>query len=167
MKSVTIRSSAEPAEYLTYRFQLTGDASSGKAYLVYHRELALHSGRINKKVGVKFGDEDFTFVSQQNSVGVEVGASNALASFTKLADAKGMTLVEKRSWQLQTLGRGRLTWHPRRNSPRPVSRRAWRNCAGAVVHRRHPLRPIPRRRDQKYFIEPFPFSDMTPGCFSG
>jgi hypothetical protein len=38
-----------------------------------------------------------TFVSQQNNVGVEVGVSNRKGSFTKLADAKGMTLVEKRS----------------------------------------------------------------------
>jgi hypothetical protein len=95
MKSVTIRSSAEPAEYLTYRFQFTCN-SSGKPYLLYHRELALHSGRINKKVAVKFGDEDFTFVSQQNNAGTEVGVSNSIGSFTKLADAKGMTLVEKR-----------------------------------------------------------------------
>jgi hypothetical protein len=52
MKSVTIRSSAEPAEYLTYRFQFTCDAPKGEPYLVYYRELALHSGRIMKKVGV-------------------------------------------------------------------------------------------------------------------
>ena len=95
MKSVTIRSSAEPPEYLTYRFQFTCSATTGKPYLLYQRELALHSGRITKKVGVKFGDEDFSFMSRQNNVGVEVGVSNAIGSFTKLADAKAMTLIEK------------------------------------------------------------------------
>jgi hypothetical protein len=96
MKSVTIRSSGEPSEYLTYRFQFTCNASIGKPYLVYQRELALHSGRITKKVGVKFGDEDFSFVSRQNDVGVEIGVSNFIGSFTKVAGASAMTLVEKR-----------------------------------------------------------------------
>ncbi len=97
MKSLTIRSSAEPSEYLTYRFLFTCNAPTGKPYLVYQRELALHSGRISKKVGLKFGDEDFSFVSQQNNVGVEIGVSNFIGSFTKLAGAKAMTLVEKRA----------------------------------------------------------------------
>jgi hypothetical protein len=96
MKSITLRAAAESAEYLTYRFQFACDAA-GKTYLMYQRELALHTGRITKRVGLKFGSEDFIFVSKQNDAGIEVGVSGVPGNVTKLSDAKAMTLVEKRS----------------------------------------------------------------------
>ena len=157
LKSATRRTTSEPAEYLTWRFQISCSAVVGRAVLSYRRELTSKPDQVASRLRLTFGDQSSWFRSKPDGSASEIGFSliddlRNNERFEKLTAAKALSVIEivdvseaseARETKLSTAGLA------------PILEDFRKQCFAdppPAIPEPHRLRPVP---------------DMTPGSVSG